>query len=396
MRILFLLTAAVFVLLETSPVWAEPYFAAWKGVNCNACHVNETGGWIRNDFGKNYGNSLETFDWQGISDAVQTIRHNTPSFVSAGLDFHETYGALFYPGASNLNRNAFDENSPFFPPGRQSYSVAIKANENISGVFTYRLDEDLTKEAYGLISNLPAGAYIKLGKFGMPYGLELADDNSLTRELLGPGGVFSFDNPTNDGVEAGFYPDIFFLNAAVVNGNDGTAISPGPGGQTVSLSEKAFSAKGGFNLPQITLGGSIYGENLDLSTAKVRYGAFGWGRLGPVVLLGEFDSGYDNNGPAVLGPATSQDNYTAYHASLETDLGSSVYLRFASEWFDDSLRTAAYDGFRHVLSLRCYPVRDFKCQVDFQRMDPTAGTPSYVLAGSKAYYGASLDTFIFY
>src|SRR5258708_16279510 len=82
-------------LVILSNAWAEPYFASWKGVNCNACHLNQTGGWGRNDFGKNYGSSLETFDWQGLSEAAQTIKHVTPSLVSTGGDIHGSYSATF-------------------------------------------------------------------------------------------------------------------------------------------------------------------------------------------------------------------------------------------------------------------------------------------------------------
>src|SRR6185369_8060232 len=85
---------------------AEPYFAALKGVNCNACHVNQTGGWIRNDFGKTFGNGLETFDWKGISEAAQAIKHNTPSWVSVGLDLEEGYQATFNSNSA-LNHDAF-------------------------------------------------------------------------------------------------------------------------------------------------------------------------------------------------------------------------------------------------------------------------------------------------
>ena len=364
---------ALVAAMGAGKAWGEPYFAAWKGVNCNACHVNQTGGWIRNDFGKNYGNSLETFDWKGLSEAAQTVKHNTPTWVSVGLDVHESYGMAFDKDLKTVNHSFYPAGNSVagFPyaAGRQSFSIDVRMNEAISGVLTYRLDESVAKEAYGLV-HLPEGAYLKIGKFMAPYGLTLADDNSLVRENLG-GAVFSFDNPTNDGLEVGVYPGIFFANAAVVNAD-------------TSQSQVALSAKGGFNLSEITLGGSFYGQNLDEASLNqsVRYGLFGWGRLGPAVLLGEFDSGQDWKSP------TSRNNYQAYHGSAEFDLGNSVYVRAVSEWLDDSLdAVGVYEGFRHLLGLRFYPVRNLKCQVELQRYDPSAGDPYYALLG---------DAFIFY
>src|SRR5579883_2514031 len=98
-----LVTGLAVLFLSAANAWAEPYLAAWKGVNCNACHVNQTGGWLRNDFGKNYGNTLQTFDWQGISETAQKIQHETPSWVFTGLDIHQNYAALFQSN-SNLNQ----------------------------------------------------------------------------------------------------------------------------------------------------------------------------------------------------------------------------------------------------------------------------------------------------
>jgi hypothetical protein len=354
---------AVVIFVETfSSAWAEPYFAAWKGVNCNACHVNQTGGWLRNDFGKNYGNGLETFDWKGISEAADTIKNATPSWVAFGMDIHVPYSASF-------NQNpTLDQNG--FALARQSFSARVKANDAISGVITYR--PSFNGEVYALISNLPEGAYFKLGQFTLPYGLMLADDSSLVRNPIG----FSFERiETGGGVEAGIYPSVFFLNAAMFS---------------TSFNEKSFATKGGVSLREFTLGGSIYGENLDLTTKKMRYGAFGWGRIGPVVLLGEFDKGYDGLTP------TTQNDYTVYHASLEAELAPSFYLRGTSEYIDHSAKLAnVFDGFRHVLSVRYYPVRNFKFQVDVQRMDATAGSPYEVAVGSPN-YGLTVDTFIFY
>jgi hypothetical protein len=382
--------------LGFSKAGAEPYFAAWKGVNCNACHMNQTGGWMRNDFGKNYGSSLETFDWQGLSEASQAIRRNTPTWVASGVDIHESYTATFNQNPA-LNQSSFYQISPYYP-GRSSFSLCVKANEAISAVFTYRLDQGAPKEVYGLISGLPEGLYFKLGRFMMPYGLTLADDYSLVRDILHP--AFSFDNPTNDGIEVGIYPGPVFLNAALVNGDNSQLRNPpffGPVTQT--LAEKIVSTKLGVNLSEFTLGASYYGENLDLPYRKMRYGIFGWGRVGPVVLLGEYDQGYDSLMDTTVFPAVPlgvDNNFKAYHVSLESDLGGSVYLRATSELIDHSYKVATvFDGFRHVLSLRCYPVRNLKVQIDGARMDPDAASPYFAAVGGPN-YSLTIDAFIFY
>jgi hypothetical protein len=381
----------ILMFVSISNAMAEPYLAAWEGVNCNACHMNETGGYIRNDFGRNYGNDLKTFDWQGIADTAQAFTHKTPAWITAGVDIHESFGAFFVPGIPVSS--SFNPNSPFVPLGRQSFSLAIKANEVISGVFTYRLDINATQEVFALISNLPDDAYFKLGKFTVPYGLELADDNSLIRNDLISGGPFTFINPSIEGFEFGIYPGNLFLNAAVFNDNANQGIMD-------------FSAKGGLNLREFTLGGTIYGQNINSinsttnAIGKIRYGAYGWTKLGPVVLLGEFDLGHDNNffaptnAPGVQpGTFINQNNYTAYHVSAEINLGLDMYLRLVNEYLFDSSQIAAFDGFRDVVTFRFYPVRNLKCQLDVQRMDPTVGSLNY---GSGPYYAAVFDTYIFY
>jgi len=339
---------------------AEPYFAAWKGVNCNACHMNQTGGWLRDGFGKNYGNQLATFDWEGLANAAKGASKPLPSAISVGLDIHESYVETFFQKPVT-NVNGFLSGPGFgnYPNGgRQALEIGIKANEVLTGVLAYRLDDYSTREMYILLNNLPADGYLKLGKFTLPYGLELADDNSLVRGALG----FSFDNNPAEGLEGGIYPDPFFANFAFFNGDTTT-------------SEKAFSGKGGFSGDGWALAGSVFGQNLDLVTKSVRYGAFGWGRVAPVVILAEFDQGSDGI------TSTSQNNIQAYHVSAEGDLGYDCYLRVATEWFGDSMGSNSSDGFRHLVSFRCYPVHNLKFQLDLVRTAPAASSANYTNLG---------------
>lgn len=72
------------------------------------------------------------------------------------------------------------------------------------------------------------------------------------------------------------------------------------------------------------------------------------------------------------------------------DLGNNVYLRLAQEWFDDNLKfDTQFDETRDVLSVRCYPVRNLKTQIDFERDAPNAtpDQPNYLLMA---------DAFMFY
>jgi len=297
------------------------------------------------------------------------LNHETPVYVATGLDLHTNY----FNNTFSRQYNPPPSGGPAPPQssinlGRESFSVYVHSNEMISAVADYRIDGG-SSEMYGLISQLPADGYVKLGQFEPPYGLTLADENSLVRVPLG----FSFEQ-TLRGVEAGFYPDAFFINAALF---DDAAVPL----------EKIESAKGGVHFSDFTLGGSVFTRDLDLPTAQVRYGAFGWARVLPFVLLAEYDRGYDG---AVLG--TVNNNVNAAHVSLETDLGNDVYLRLASEYINHSItQTGVYDGFRQVVSLRCYPVRDLKFQTDFQRMDAMTG-PNQNNPG----YGLLADAYFFY
>lgn len=352
--------SAVILCGFASGAWAEPYFTAMKGVNCNACHVNQDGGYLRNDFGRNYGNSQETFDWEGISDAVNTVKHDTPSWVNVGVDAHMSFTANFNPNSST--------NSNYLGSGydKRAFSIQAHANEYVSAVVDYPAGGSPDMEIYGLVSNLPQGAYVKIGQFLLPYGLTLADDASLIRQNLG----FWFAGPDPNAVEVGIYPGPFFINTALAQGDN---------------NEKEISTKGGFNFTDFTLAGSLYAGNLDEINnpdRKVLYNVYGWGRIKPFVILGEFDEGDSGSG-------ISYNRVHAAHVSAEADLGGSIYLRGVTEWATSS--TSGFtDTFRHVVSLRCYPVRNFKLQLDLFRVASNKGP----LVGD--YDGITLDSYVFY
>jgi hypothetical protein len=340
---LLIAIAASLGFLALSSAWAEPYYAARKGVSCNACHMNETGGFARNDFGRNYGESLQTFDWPGLSEDAPIKNFPSRRLAIAG-DLHMGY---------ILNDNT---QTSTFDLGRQNFYLMAYLNEAVKAVVSY--SPTGAKEVYGIISGLPEGSYIKFGSFSIPYGLMLPDDNSYIRSGLG----FTF-NRTEVGVEAGIYPDPVFLKLAAFNGNGNSALGIDQ--------QKSFSGWGGFNFTDFTIGGSGYyltpsstlGEGYQL-----RFGSFGWARLWRFVVLGEYDLGYN----ALDYGASVVDRMIAIHGSMEFDCGNNVYIRLQREFLNPSLAVGD-ESVRSVGGIRFFPVQNLQVSLDYQLIEPVAG-----------------------
>ena len=317
---------------------AEPYFAARQEVSCNACHVNQTGGFGRNAYGRAYGDDLHTFDWRGISTAAAA-----PNQASRHLGFS---GDLYMGYARSKATDTFVK-------GQQSLSVQAFLNESVAGILSLRTDGGF-QEAIGLVRRLPYNGYLKFGTFHIPYGLMLADDRSYTRSGLG----FTYDRGEN-GLEVGSYPGPFALKAAVFNGN-GTS-SPDIDKQ------KSFSTWGTWKVGPLTEGGSYYRRNSALQGMQDRWAVFGWGHLGRLVALGEFDRGWTE----IDALTHARDRLIAAHGSLETDLGRDIFLRLVEEFLNPSYAVGDEQR-RTVLGLRLFPVPNIQVQLDFEHVQPQA------------------------
>ena len=337
--------AGILLLWTVSNVWSEPYFAARKGVSCNACHANETGGYARNDFGRNFGDGLQTFDWEGISNDAETPKQFPSRRLAIGGDLH-----LGYMVNDTIQASTFDQ-------GRQLFYLMAYLNEAVKGVVCY--SPSGAKEIYGLVSNLPAGGYVKIGTFHVPYGLMIPDDNSYIRSGLG----FTFTRVEN-GIEAGIYPDPVFLKAAVFNGNGASALGIDQ--------QKAFSGWGGFDLTDFTLGASGYYQtpsSTQQTGYQLRYGGFGWARIWRIVFLGEYDRGYS----AMDYAGVNVDRSIAIHGSAEIDCGNSFFVRLQREFLNPSL-AAGDESYRDVAGVRFFPVQNLQVSLDCQVIEPQVGS----------------------
>ena len=157
---------SLFVLLLCAQIAsAEPYFAIKEGFNCSACHVNPTGGGMRNSFGDQF-----------AQDALPV----TPLKVGS-----ESWNGKLV-GPINLGANAryaarqFDvdnvDTATSFDVDRVSIYVGATLNESVS----FMLDQQvapggsLTRESWVKLSR--GTWYLKAGKNFRPACQSAAED----------------------------------------------------------------------------------------------------------------------------------------------------------------------------------------------------------------------------
>lgn len=335
MRIMGLFGCLVFLWF---PVFAEPYYAAWTGLSCYGCHVNQTGGGPRNAYGKAWGEALQTFPWKALSKEVRGFSSGEAGSIDFSGDLQSFWTA--------------DDHGSRFEDGRQTLSVIAYVNESVRAVYTQSFSAVDVGERYVLVRGLPLGAFLKAGTFYIPYGLTLSDEESLIRAPSG----FSF-NRRDEGVEVGVLPEFldhrFFLTTARTQG--------------ASDHPKTLSSWGTFSFgPHGTIGGSCFRAE-EVTGRKNRYSVFGWGKIRRIVALGEYLFGMDRD------LSEKETKSSAAHGSVEIHLGRNIYLRGVQEFRNPSRSIALDEHYRTVVSLRMFPVSALEWQVDLAQITPRIG-----------------------
>ncbi len=199
--------AAVFLGLWVTSAAAEPYLAVRQGMDCGQCHVNPSGGGLRNAFGNVYGqNQLSATPNTGITEswtgefsryfaaggnlrvaATQADIDNTDT----NLDF-ATQRATLYLGVNLHERVSLYIDQQVAPGGSLNREAWIKLNYN--------------------------RFYLKAGKMFMPFGWRLEDNNTLVRQISGINMLQG-----DDGLEIGWSQGAYSVQLAATNGNGGAA-----------------------------------------------------------------------------------------------------------------------------------------------------------------------------
>jgi hypothetical protein len=260
--------------LASGAVHAEPVLAARTGLGCASCHMNRTGGGGRTSYGAGYG--AQTLPWKKLAPAHGLFDGAIGDRVRLGLDARGGYLATFRDAGPYIGEAEFS--------GADLYAGFDLLKDRL----LFYVDEHVApggasaREAFALYAFDRAGFYLKGGKFFLPFGLRLQDDEAASRRLTG----FTFDT-ADIGMEAGMDDGRWTTAFSITNGTAG-------GAETDNGKEYCWTGARLFSLGRVGL--SVSTNDLPAGARRSVAGAYGTFLAGPVVVLAEADVIHDDDG----------------------------------------------------------------------------------------------------
>lgn len=326
---------------------AEPYLALTMGLKCSACHVNPTGGGMRNTFGSMWGQTALPARAAGVTQDSWTGEVNR--HVALGADLRGGVNWVDQPGSKALT--SFDVTSlhAYLDLRPIPERMALYIDERIAP------GEATNSEAYLRLWTPGRRVYAKAGQFYLPYGIRLQDDGAYTREATG----ISFNTPDR-GVEIGFDGTRWTAQLAITNGTAGAAeVNNG----------KQWSLRSEYVAARFRAGASLNLNTLPGGTRRMQ-NLFGGVKTGPVVWLAEMDYIVDGS----IGPTRKQ-----WAALVEADwkLLPGQNLKLTAERFDPDRAIARDRQTRLSLVWEYTPLPFVQLRAGLRNYDDIGEVPFY-------------------
>lgn len=311
-------------------LFALPRFAVRMGAKCQSCHVNPTGGGMRNFYGStSYGReALPIKSWQE-EFALEEFNTQLNDFISIGADFRTLYAW------QQVNQGQF-----FF---QMQGDVYLRAN--VAKKINLYLDKGLRTgyEIFGIANVLPASGYVKVGRFWPAFGLKIDDHTIFVRRYTGFN-LESFERPEDTGVEVGFLPGPFTGIVAVSNG--GALDAPtGKIRAFLGRAEVIFSAAP-FNF---MMGGSAYRLKRGREGKTIAGGFLGVAFENNAVVLAEVDYIDDKTG---VGDVKNLVSYV----ELDYAIIQGFDLKAAYDFYDPDTKSKTGASSRYSFGFEFFPI----------------------------------------
>jgi hypothetical protein len=366
------LIITLFIISFSGIGYSLPRFALRMGGQCADCHVNPTGGELRNKGGFHFErNVLPMFSAHKDFKMDDQIGEN----IFFGIDYRMQY--LY---SQSIKKTDFQKmNATFYTNVKVDDKVDIYGSYDFINQFW---------EAYGVAHFLPNNGYIKVGSYSPNYGVRIDDHTAYTR-----GGDLGFITNTSmglifqpgyteTGIEIGeYFSDFVFLTASVGNPHYGFA----PTDPAIFRDDPAYTASLQItpviaNKVPLLIGGSYstfkgtIGPLIPKTHTKVNmYGGFlGFG-IGNFTLIGEYDIANNLNAENIDATALMvKGNYQIVK-------GLEAVVRY--DRFDPNKDVSKDELSRWLFGFEFYPYSfiEVRPQYRIQNENPSIDNNSFVL-----------------
>jgi hypothetical protein len=293
---------------------AEPYLAIQNGYKCVACHVNPTGGGLRNDFGVIFSQNVLPARMLPANFPAWTGR--ITSFLRAGLDARASWTRTQVPHNPTQEQRQLDQVRVYADLAIVPERLGLYLDEKVAP------DKAQEFEGYVRLNDASRGWYLKAGKFYLPFGFRLQDQAAFVRTLSG----ISMTTP-DTGMELGF--ERASWSAQLDYSND---ISNASAASRHQITGQFVWVQTGYRL-----GAAVSATSTSTGNRRLG-GLFAGLRTGPVAWLGEVDLVRDD------GFADGARTMLAALGELDWALRRGQNLKLAAE-FQDPDRAVAEDQF---------------------------------------------------
>lgn len=200
--------ALLVALIFSAAARAEPYFAVREGFQCAQCHVNPTGGGLRNTFGNAYAQSQLAATKIDTGDLVWT--GSISSMLQIGGNLRANANVVEIPNRPKTREFDLDQARLYLNFAVIPNRLSIYLDELVAP------DAATNREAFVRYQSSSQRWSVKAGQMYLPFGYRLQDDNAFVRQLSG----INMATPDR-GVEFSWDPGSVSMQLAITNGSGG-------------------------------------------------------------------------------------------------------------------------------------------------------------------------------
>ncbi len=334
---------------------ALPRFSSRTGAKCQSCHVNPSGGGMRQTYGVQYGrDELPVPTWME-EYSIDDFSTQITEMLSVGADFRTLF---FYQQLPDTGSNTVSSQNAFWEMQGDIY-----LNFKLAKKVNIYLDKGLYGgfEIFGTAAILPANGFVKIGKFVPNYGMKMDDHTIFARQATG----FSSERGRAEltGGEVAISPGAVTVTGGIYNATDGFGAGTGSKKALLGRAEGIFKAADEI---YVGIGGNVFNTKDAGNVQTTLYGGFGSFSYQNLTLLGEVDViDVDNAG-------TKQKGFVSY---LEANyvVIPGLDLKFAYDFYDKDVDVQSGAVSRYSFGFEFFPIAGVEVRPMYRIMkeDPT-------------------------